>query len=335
MSTNQQPRRRGLRTWTALATLCATIALGAGPAAAEAAQGVETKFKIDDQDPESAVPTWDDAMKQPLQMGYWVMLVSERAQKAVKAGDHAKAVKYYRALAKAVPDRSTGYAKMCEEYEALGDWKLAVDSCQAALTKKGVTAKDSIRFVRMLLQKQERLVATEIADVDAVIAHLDTELAKPPAPAEGEPARVFDPVQRKQEERENRILVNQLRCELGLLLEDTQRLEACSSALAADAPRDPRTISFSWALAVARSDFGEAERLIDVARSAGINETAIETMQGRLIVERENRTVLGRIKRASSDARFWGASALVLGLAAIAAEISRRRRLRPRTVRHA
>src|SRR5436190_18493661 len=79
------------------------IALAPLSAAADV-QGAEgdplkTRFIIDDVDPESKVPSVKEALSAPLQMGYWVMLVSERAEQAVKRGELSKAVKYYRALA--------------------------------------------------------------------------------------------------------------------------------------------------------------------------------------------------------------------------------------------
>jgi hypothetical protein len=153
----------------ALALACVVTAMPARSRADAQGDGLKTTFAIDDADPESKVPSEQDAMRAPLQMGYWVMLVSDRAEAATKRGDLPAAVKYYRAIAKAAPDRAAPFKKMCTTYEAMDDWENAVGSCQVALGKQGATIDDYQHFMRLLLSKQGALNADEIADADAVV----------------------------------------------------------------------------------------------------------------------------------------------------------------------
>src|SRR4051812_45708366 len=67
---------------------------------------------IDEEHPERSVPTPEQALKNPLEMGYLVMDLVARAEAASQRGDHAAAVRYYAAIAKAVPERSVSYTKM-------------------------------------------------------------------------------------------------------------------------------------------------------------------------------------------------------------------------------
>jgi hypothetical protein len=282
--------------------------LSARASAQAAGEGLQTTFAIDDDDPERAIPSPQNTVRNPLQMGYWTMLMADRADAASKRGDHAAALKYYRALAKAVPDRAVGFLKVCASYEALGDWKNAVANCRAALGKGGATVEDHARFVRLLLAKHGALDATEVADAEAVIGHLDEVLATATVGAT--------------------LLVHQLRCELGVRLEDVHRLEACTRSLAALAPNDPRTITFDWTLAMMRRDFDAAEGLVARASRVGLPEAAVDRMASKLRLEREHGPLW---TRASRDPRAWlVAAGLLAALAAAAALIARRRLWRRR-----
>jgi tetratricopeptide (TPR) repeat protein len=306
----------------ALVWVC-LIALAPLPASADAeggAQGAEgdplkTRFIIDDADPESKVPSAKEALGAPLQMGYWVMLVSERAEQAAKRGDLGKAVKYYRALAKAAPNRAVGFTKTCETYEAMGDWKDAVDACATALEREGVTIADHEHYVRLVLSKPQALTPVEIAKADAVIAHLAGEIAK--FPAQGADAASPEIVQGRK------LLVERLKCQLGARLQDRKRLESCTSALRRIAPQDPAVVAFSFALALTKADLDEAERLIADAKRFGLNDAGVALMRGKLSAELEKRPLLLRI---FGNARAIAVIGLVLlaGLALLA-----RRRLVP------
>jgi tetratricopeptide (TPR) repeat protein len=241
------------------------------------------------------VPTNEQAMRSPLEMGYWVMLVSERAEGAVKRGDHDKAIRYYRALAKAVPDRSLAFTKICVSYRALGDIPNALAACKAALTKAGLQFEDYSRFMSLLLEKPEPLTKDEVADADAVLAHLRGELGKEPYQANGDAAMKL-------------LLVEQIRCELGLRLEDVQRLRACTAALLERAPNDPRTVAFGLALALLERDFDRADAMIAAAKNAGLPGAAVGNMETRVRDERSR----GLVARARERSSWLLPGALVL-----------------------
>jgi hypothetical protein len=114
---------------------------------------VHNAFQIDDADPESSVPTPEQAMKSPLKMGYYIMLLIERGQKAEERGELDTAIKFYRALAKTAPDRSTGHAELCRAYEKRGDIDAAIESCRVVLGLGGVRVQDHLHFVSLLLKK--------------------------------------------------------------------------------------------------------------------------------------------------------------------------------------
>ena len=213
-----------------------------------------SKWKIDDADPLKSVPTPQQRDGDPLQFGYHLMDLAEKGGVAVKKGDHRSAVKYFAALAKAVPDRSIAFTKMCTSYEALGDWEKAVEACRTALGLPGVTVADSTHFVRLVLAKRSALSPTEVEDVAAVITNL-------------------------QSDESTRRLANELQCELGVRIEDAKRLEECTTALAAVAPDDPRTISYRWALALTKKDFGQARTVIEHAKATTMPPEGIRQME--------------------------------------------------------
>jgi tetratricopeptide (TPR) repeat protein len=206
-------------------------------------------------------------MRRPLQMGYFVILLIERGKAALDRGDSAAAVKYYRALVKAVPERSQSFSLLCKAYEAQGDIQSALENCRTALGKSGVTLEDNLRFVQVLLKKPAtELSPTEIEDVDAIASHLEKELG----PEQDGPA-----------------VANQLRCNLGLRLEDVERLETCSKELRKLVPKDPTTIAFSWALALKKRDFEAAKGVIADAKAAGLPRHALRKMEEGLVAARE------------------------------------------------
>jgi len=213
-----------------------------------------SKWHVDDNDPIKSLPTDEQRDHDPLQFGYHLMDLAEKGGVAAKKGDHRAAVKFFGALAKAVPDRSISFTKMCASYEALGDWDKAVDACRTALGRPGVTAADSAHFVRLMISKRTALVPSEVEDVTAVIEHLNTQ--------EG-----------------TRGLATELQCEVGARLEDAKLLDACTTALAASAPDAPKTISYQWALALARKDFAQARALIDHARTTEMPPQGIQQME--------------------------------------------------------
>ncbi|HVZ31675.1 MAG TPA: hypothetical protein VG963_04570, partial [Polyangiaceae bacterium] len=243
----------------------------------------------------------EQAMRRPLQMGYFVMLLVERGTAASERGDHYGALKYYRALAKAVPERSQAFKMLCKEYEVIGDFEHALENCKLVLGKSGVTVDDNARFVDLTLRKRGALPQSDIEDVEAVIAHLETQLGN---------------------SEEAPIITNQLCCDLATRLEDVARLEECTKQLRTLAPKDPKTLAYSWALALKKRDFHEAKRIIHQAKRIGLPAPAIEKMERGLASEREHDHA------ASTWLRPWGfvGGSVMLFAAVLSAFLLRRKR---------
>jgi predicted Zn-dependent protease len=182
------------------------------------------------------------------------MDVSVIADKAFERRDNATAVKYYRALAKGAPEKSVAYTKLCSSYLALGDVRAALASCREALRRDGVRVLDHARFLRLLVESKETLSPEDLADVDAIFTHLKSE-------------------------KVDMVMLDQLRCDVALRVEDARRLEECTQALVAKAPDDPRTISYQWSLAILRKDAVAAENLLERARRTTMKEAGIRKME--------------------------------------------------------
>ncbi len=242
---------------TAVALMVAGLmlgGLGSADAAGTSTQAPPAKFTIDDNDPEAGVPAIALQNQSPLEFAYYLQDMIERAATATGKRDHKAAIRYYRALAKAVPDRSTAWGKLCASYEAAGDPGKAILACRQAMGLPGVLAADYTRFVRLILAKEGALPPADIEDVKEVVKHL-------------------------AKDKETLLAAHHLECELGLRLSDVGVLESCTKALAAVAPADARTISFQWALALKKGDNDTARRLIDRARTAGLAPDGLARME--------------------------------------------------------
>lgn len=233
---------------TALLLLLAAGALLARPAVAWA-----HSFPIDDGDPERGAPTQAAADARPLEFAYYLQDLTERAHKATARGDHAAAARYFRALARAVPDSSVPQQKLCDELVADGKEKDAIVACRAALALPGVRASDFLRFGDLVLQ-QRGATPDQLRDVEAAARHLT---AQPDA----------------------RVLGLQLECRLGVHTASLSLLQECTRELAAAAPNDASTYVFAWSLAQLQGQHDQARLLIERARAAGLPKDALARMQ--------------------------------------------------------
>lgn len=213
---------------------------------------------IDEEHPERSIPAPEDAMKNPLQMGYLVMDLVARGEAAIQRGDHASVVRYFKAVAKAVPDRAISHMKICRAYRELEQFPEAIEACKAGLARGGATADDHAYFVRLLLAREQLPDAEEREDITAVLKHLELELGV---------------------ERPAKMRVAQLRCEVATRLEDEGGLETCTRELGQLAPKDPQTFSYSWALALKQHDFDRALKIAEDAEKSGIPRAAIQAME--------------------------------------------------------
>jgi hypothetical protein len=217
-------------------------------------KGDLSEYKLDDADPVGSLPKDDVLYKNPLQLGYLIQDLLDKADHAAKTGDRAAEARYYRALTKVAPAESYAPRKLCDAYEALGDIPNAILACRTVLGRQGMTVNDSLRFVDLVLSTKGPLPAGEREELDAVIKHMSSEVQLGAAST-------------------------MLRCEIALRFRDFAALEACTNELAAKAPKDPKTISLEWALALEKRDRGEALALIDRARGAGMTNDGLARME--------------------------------------------------------
>jgi hypothetical protein len=236
-----------VRVPTALVVLVAAATLAGTPRSARAG------FVVDDADPERNVPTQLDANKSPLEFAYYLQELTERAQQAAARGDQPAAIRYLRALARAVPDSSVPQQKLCAALDAHGDHEAALAACRAALGFDGVRAQDFVRFGDLVLARPSPSAA-ELADVEAAARHLESQPAA-------------------------RVPGLQLECRLAVKSGNLALLDECSRALATAAPNDPSTWVFSWTLASRRGRSDEARGFIERARAAGLAADAVARME--------------------------------------------------------
>jgi tetratricopeptide (TPR) repeat protein len=247
---------------------------------------------IDAADPESSVPAPEWALKRPMEMGYLLIALADRAEAAEKAGKHLAAARYYRALGKAVPDRAVSFGKACRAYESAGLFEQAAASCREALGKAGVSVEDHLRFVRVTLQLPGALGPTQLEDIEAVLARLESDLHD---------VALLESVA-------------YLRCDLGLRLEQVNRLQQCTGALQALGASGPRLLGYEWALSMLNGDTEQARALIERARAARLPPAAIASMVRRLDGARGT-TSLDERMRFAPGALVVFALAFVLGAA--------------------
>lgn len=254
-----------------------------------------SQFRIDDANPEASIPPLEMQNKRPLEFGYYIQDLAAKAEQATKRGDHAAAARFYLALAKAVPSSGVGPRKMCQSLEAAGDLPQAVVACRTVLTRAGTTAADYIHFVQLALAVPGPLAANQRAELEAVLAHLNSEAQLGAVPV-------------------------MLRCELALRADDTGALATCAETLERVAPQDPKTVSFEWALALRRHNRSAAIGLIERARGAGVSADGVAKM------ERATRQMTVRL--VSQIVLLFVGAALVAALSALGfRHLAQRRRV--------
>jgi hypothetical protein len=234
--------------------LSASSAHAAAPAAGDFPKTAES-FEINDDDPSSNIPSEKARNEKPLEFGYWLQELLERGQKALKDHDPPRAAKYFLAIAKGVPTKATGFGKVCEAYEAGGERAKAIAACNEAMARQGARLEDSVRYVRLVLQKDAAPTTAELKDIQGVLDHL----------------RASDDV--------SALTANQMQCDLALRLSDTKMLASCTAALVKMAPQNARTVAFQWALAVRKGDGDLARRLLAEGKKAGIDANGLHEME--------------------------------------------------------
>ncbi len=257
-----------------------------------------TRPIVDEANPESTVQAVAKNAD-PMALADLLFEIPDLADKATKRGDHAAAARYWKAIIAATPERTYGYARLCDSLDALGQRDEAIAACRTALTRQGTTVRDYDHFAKLLLEKRQALSPTERRQIDVAIAQLATE----PQAA---------------------VNTDRLRCSLAAHEHDVPGLRACSARLVAAAPDDLQTIWSEWALALEIGDVQTAQRYVDRVRANGRNGKAATEMQTGIDALRQSTAVPSRAARALRWAAIAGlAFALAIGLFALATRVSR------------
>ena len=212
------------------------------------------RFAIDGKIPEASVPSEEEKNEDPLEFGYFLQDLLERADAASKLHQLDVVVAYYRAVAKAVPDMAKGWSKLCAAYEDVHMRDKAIRACRYAIERPGVELGDFQRFVRLEIAKEGPLDKTESTEVAKVFGHL------------AEDPKMALPLQR-------------LICDVGLHNGDVTALEECTAKLNELSPKDPTTVVYRWSLAMKKGEYRNAKRLIEEARQLPVPPEGVQRME--------------------------------------------------------
>ncbi len=253
-----------------------------------------SEWKVNEEFPDSNIPGEAARNRNPLEFGYWLQDVTARGLKASKDGDHEAAIKYFKALAKAVPDRAIAFSKLCAEYAALEKRNEAIFYCSTALSKSGVLMADYTRFVHVILQKPDALNKDEIKALDDVVQHIRDDPNGGDAEAVG------------------------LECDIAVKMRDAAKLQKCTTALAAAKRKDPKTLTYEWALALVQGRYDEARKIIEQVKATSMKPVGLEAM--------ERETELDQARHRRKQVLIGGGALLLLvGLGLVVVTTRRRR----------
>lgn len=224
-----------------------------------------SNWTIDDQDPEKSIPTPAMAQKDPLEMGYWLMDLTYKAQQAAKRGDHEAAVRYFSAMAKAVPNRSVAYSKLCREYLMIGDQVKAFPNCAAAVSLPGAKMDDYTQYVGLVLSTSGTLTDKRLASLNVVVERMR-------AMPKGTPG------------------VDEIECAIGARTADKDLLSECVPGLTAKTPNEVLTFTAQWKLASLQGDVASARDVIARAKAAGMPQETIDQLEGQIERDGSRRT---------------------------------------------
>jgi hypothetical protein len=278
----------------------------AGSAAAQNSEEIPplvSKFPIDDADPESSIPSPEEAARDPQQMGLLMMEMTQRAERAMQEGKPARAARYFRALTKAAPDRALPFRKACAAHKSAGEIAKAVEMCRTASGLPDATLDDYLNLLGITFEKPGRLTPAELRDIDSTIRRLERDLAAGRVGGRGRN-------------------VAMLKCQLAARVGDPERLTACIEELRSLNAEKSQLLPYAWSLAMSQGDLSKAESLKDEAIQAGVPRAKVEVMARDLALARAKRE--GRVLSAAR--RWWPAAAVTLVAFAAIVTFQRRRR---------
>jgi len=281
-------------------SLAATPATGPEGSATPESGGL-SQWPVNDADPKKSLPTTEQRDRNPLEFGYHMMDLADKADVAARKGDFTAVGRYYEAMSIAVPDRAIGYRKSCEGYEKAGDKEKALAMCRGALGADGLVIDDYLHFEKLLLAKSGSLSSSDVEDLTQVSLHLKAE--------QGGMAAGL-----------------QVQCDLAERLDDAKKLRDCTEAMARETPNDPKLLVYQWGLAMKEEDYKRAQALIDEARKKALKPAGIEMMER---ATQEQSAPMQRISRAfQRHTAVFGVGAALLCLAALALVFRRQLKLR-------
>ena len=258
--TRRRARRRMVGVATALVLIGATQTLTSPALAADGAaqrepadDGSLSKWPVNDADPKKSLPTAAQRDDNPMEFGYHMMDLADKADHAKAKGDFLSVGKYYEAMAVAVPDRAIGYRKACEGYEKAGALEKALEMCRGALGAQGLEVADYLHYTQLVLAKLGPLAQTEIDDLSEISTHLKAE--------QGGMAAGLS-----------------VQCNLAERLDDATRLTECATAVAKETPNDPKLPIYQWGVAMKHEDYAQARTILASARKSSIATPGIDVM---------------------------------------------------------
>lgn len=258
-----------------------------GAASAQQSSGGLSKWPVNDADPVKSLPTTEQRDRNPLEYGYHLMDLTDKADAAQKKGDWLSVAKYYEAVGVAVPDHAIGFRRSCDAYEKVGNAHKAVEMCRSALAGDGVELRDYTHFAKLMFERSDAFTPSDEQDMSDIVQHLKSEPRSLTAALD-------------------------IECQLAQRLDDVKRLETCVADVTKVTPNEPKLVVYQWAIAMKHEDYKQARQLIDVARQRGLKPDGIDLM-ARLT---DQQSAIGaRIVRAST--RHPVALGLVLSLLAV------------------
>jgi hypothetical protein len=324
------------RGFAALVVLAVSSRAGAAPG------DLATDFRVNDENPVTSIPSLEQRTKNPLEFGYFIQDLVARAEGAFEKKDWARSVKYYEALAQAVPDRAISFRRLCSGYAELGNVDIAAANCGRALSLPGARVIDHFEFLNLSLRRAT-LTPKEIGELEASIAHVRAHIAanpqkpvEPPKPApydsavlaappspertkhikeafmKRHEARVLAELEGKAQKKQQKSIslaleIEVVACKLAVRLRQEPKLTACVDALRTLKADERLIMPFEWARALVVSDAKRASALLDKAKALGLPEASVRAMREEQARAFAGTGFVGFTKR-------WGI-AVVVGLA--------------------
>jgi hypothetical protein len=262
-----------------------------------------------------------------MEFGYFLQDLMARGQTSFLAENWEATVKYFEALATALPEVARAHSTLCVAYAKLGKIDVAAAYCAKATTLEGAKVIDHLRFIDLTLRK-DKLTPSDARQVDDSLNHLRAHAAQfpqarpgdTPKPASigtapetgdqlmakmvaerraaraggaGAPGNDVAPVDVVAEAKPMHLPTEiELRaCKLATLVGDDARLQTCVAALQGLKVDSRLLLPFIWARALLHHDEPAAQKILQDAKQLGLPDSVIGSM------ERDQNRAFGRTSR--------------------------------------